>query len=89
MAVIKILFGWLKMIHSIQPIDDAAPLDDISGLKLPSDKVYSLREIYVAEANNIALATIKYLSAPPSKKIAPFAGNFTNILPPLSLLAFH
>jgi Fic-DOC domain mobile mystery protein B len=61
------------MIHSTQPIDDATPLDDISGLKLPSDKVYSLREIYIAEANNIALATIKYLAAPPSKKIAPFS----------------
>jgi Fic-DOC domain mobile mystery protein B len=61
------------MIHSTQPIDDATPLDDISGLKLPTDKVYSLREIYVAEANNIALATIKYLSAPPSKKVAPFS----------------
>jgi Fic-DOC domain mobile mystery protein B len=61
------------MIHSTQPIDDATPLDDISGLKLPSDKVYSLREIYVAEANNIAVATLKYLSAPPSKKIASFS----------------
>ena len=61
------------MIYSTQPIDDATPLDDISGLKLPSDKVYSLKEIYVAEANNIAIATIKYLSAPPSKKIAPFS----------------
>jgi len=61
------------MIHSTKPIADATPLDDISGLKLPSDKVYSLKEIYVAEANNIALATIKYLSAPPSKKVAPFS----------------
>ncbi|MBU0721454.1 mobile mystery protein B [bacterium] len=61
------------MIHSTKPIDDATPLDDISGLKLPSDKVYSLKEIYVAEANNIAQATIKYLSAPPSKKVAPFS----------------
>lgn len=61
------------MIHSTKPIDDATPLDDISGLKLPSDKVYSLKEIYVAEANNIALATLKYLSAPPSKKVAPFS----------------
>ncbi len=61
------------MIHSTKPIDDATPLDDISGLKLPSDKVYSLEEIYVAEANNIARATIKYLSAPPSKKSAPFS----------------
>ena len=60
------------MIHSTQPIDDATPLDDISGLILPSDKVYTLKEIYVAEANNIALATIKYLSAPPSIKLAPF-----------------
>jgi len=61
------------MIHSTKPIDDATPLDDISGLKLPSNKVYSLKEIYIAEANNIALATIKYLSAPPSKKVAPFS----------------
>jgi len=60
------------MIHSTKPIDDATPLDDISGLKLPKGKVYTLKEIYVAEANNIALATLKYLSAPPSKKIAPF-----------------
>ena len=60
------------MIHSTKPIDDATPLDDISGLKLPSNKVYTLKEIYVAEANNIALATLKYLSAPPSQKIAPF-----------------
>ena len=60
------------MIHSTQPIDDATPLDDISGLILPSDRVYTLKEIYVAEANNIALATLKYLSAPPSRKLAPF-----------------
>lgn len=61
------------MIHSTKAIDDATPLDDISGLKLSNDKVYALKEIYVAEANNIALATLKYLSAPPSKKIAPFS----------------
>lgn len=61
------------MIHSTKPIEDATPLDDISGLKLPSDKVYSLKEVYIAEANNIAIATIKYLSAPPSKKLAPFS----------------
>jgi len=61
------------MIHSTKPIDDATTPDDISGLKLPSDKVYSLKEIYVAEANNIAIATLKYLSAPPSKKAAPFS----------------
>jgi len=60
------------MIDSTKPIDDATPLDDISGLKLPNDKVYTLKEIYEAEAHNIALATLKYLSAPPSKKTAPF-----------------
>jgi Fic-DOC domain mobile mystery protein B len=68
------------MIHSTQPIDDATPLDDISGLKLPRDKVYSLKEVYVAEANNIALATIKYLSAPPSKKVAPFSYEWLSVL---------
>jgi len=61
------------MIHSTKPIDDATSLDDISGLRLSNDKVYSLKEIYIAEANNIAVATIKYLSAPPSKKVAPFS----------------
>ncbi|QFR49395.1 mobile mystery protein B [Sulfurimonas lithotrophica] len=61
------------MIHSTKPIDDATPLDDISGLKLPRDKVYTLKEIYVHEAKNIAIATLKYLSASPSKKIAPFS----------------
>lgn len=61
------------MINSTKPIVDATPLDDISGLKLPRDKVYTLKEIYVHEANNIAIATLKYLSAPPSKKIASFS----------------
>jgi len=60
------------MIYSTKPIDHATPVDDISGLKLPKNKVYSLSEIYVHEANNIALATLKYLSASPSKKLAPF-----------------
>lgn len=68
------------MIHSTKPIDDATPLDDISGLKLPNDKVYTLKEIYVAEANNIAIATLKYLSAPPSKKVAPFSYEWLSTL---------
>ncbi|MEA1982448.1 MAG: mobile mystery protein B [Campylobacterota bacterium] len=68
------------MINSTQPIDGATPLDDISGLKLPSDAVYTLREIYEAEANNIALATIKYLAAPPSKKVAPFSYEWLSVL---------
>lgn len=49
-------------------------------IKLPIDKVYSLKEVYVAEANNIALATIKYLAAPPSKKIAPFTYEWLSAL---------
>ena len=50
------------MIDSTKPIDDATPLDDTSGLKLPKNKSYSLKKIYVKEAENIADATIKYLS---------------------------
>jgi len=61
------------MIDSTKPIDDATPLEDISGLKLQQNKVYTLKEIYEAEAINIAHATLKYLSAPPSKTVAPFS----------------
>ncbi len=64
------------MIDSTKPIDDATPLNDTSGLKLPKNKTYTLKEIYVKEAENIADATIKYLSATPSKKEAPFTYNW-------------
>lgn len=60
------------MKDATESLDGATDLDDYSGLKLPSDKTYKLEEIYVYEAKNIAKATIKYLSAPPSVKIAPF-----------------
>jgi len=60
------------VIHSTKPIKDATPIDDISGLKLSNDKIYTLKEIYEAEANNIAQVALKYLSAPPPKKVAPF-----------------
>ncbi len=60
------------MTNNTKPIDDATPLDDISGLKISKSKSYSLKEIYEKEALNIANATLKYLSAPPSKKEAPF-----------------
>jgi hypothetical protein len=46
------------MPNHTKPIDGATPLDDISGLKLPKDKIYSLKEIYAYEANNIVLATL-------------------------------
>lgn len=61
------------MIDSTKPIDDATPLNDTSGLKLPKNRVYTLKDIYEEEAQNIANVTIKYLSAPPSKKEAPFS----------------
>ena len=35
------------MIDSTKPIDDATPLDDVSGLKLPKNKSYTLKEIYI------------------------------------------
>ena len=60
------------MIDSTQPIDDATPIDDTSGLKLSKNKSYTLKEIYDKEAENIANAVLKYLSAEPSKKEAPF-----------------
>jgi len=60
------------MIDSTKPIDAATLLDDMSGLKLPQNKSYTLKEIYFQEALNIAKPTIKYLSAIPSKKEAPF-----------------
>lgn len=46
--------------------------DDISGLLLDTTKQYTLQEIYIYEAKNITKATLKYLSAKPSKKLAPF-----------------
>ena len=54
-------------------ITDATYIDDISGLKLKISKVYTINEIYFLEAQNIAKATIKYLSIKPTKKIAPFS----------------
>jgi Fic-DOC domain mobile mystery protein B len=61
------------MIDSTKSIDDATPFGDVSGLKLPNDKVYTLSEVYEKEAENIATATIKYLSRPPLKREAPFS----------------
>jgi len=60
------------MIDSTKTIENATPLNDTSGLKLSTSKSYTLQEIYHAEALNIAQATLKYLSAPPGKKEAPF-----------------
>ncbi len=54
-------------------LQGATYVDDISGLKLDSSTNYTLEEIYLYEAKNITKATIKYLSATPSKKLAPFS----------------
>ncbi len=53
-------------------IADATPIDDISGLKLDTSRIYTLEEIYFYEAKNITKAALKYLSSMPSKKTAPF-----------------
>lgn len=53
-------------------IKGATPIDDISGLKLDTSRVYTLDDIYTFEAKNIRKATIKYLIERPSKKLAPF-----------------
>lgn len=47
--------------------------DDISGLLLDTSIQYTLQDIYVYEAKNITKATLKYLSAKPDKKLAPFS----------------
>ena len=63
------LFIWLNTIPVRVPVDATTALNDIRGLKLPVDELYSLRESYVrVEENNISLATIKYLSAAPSER---------------------
>jgi Fic-DOC domain mobile mystery protein B len=54
-------------------IQGATYNDDISGLKLDTSKQYTLQEIYLYEAKNITKATLKYLSAKPDKKLAPFS----------------
>jgi len=53
-------------------IKGATYVDDISGLKLDTSIHYTMKEIYLYEAKNITKATLKYLSAKPDKKLAPF-----------------
>lgn len=60
------------MIENIKTVKHSTPIDDISGLMLPKNRAYTLKEIYVKEAENIAMATIKYLSHIPVKREAPF-----------------
>lgn len=53
-------------------IKGATPIDDISGLKLNTSRVYTLDDIYTFEGKNIRKATIKYMIERPSKKLATF-----------------
>ena len=53
-------------------IKGATYIDDISGMKLDTSKAYTMQDIYLYEAKNITKATLKYLSAKPDKKLAPF-----------------
>ncbi len=68
------------MKNSTKSIEHATPIDDISGLKLSSSKMYTMSDIYEEEANNILQATLKYLSAIPTKKEAPFAYSWLLLL---------
>jgi len=61
-------------------IANATYIDDISGLKLDTSKPYTMQEIYLYEAKNITKATLKYLSATPDKKLAPFSYEWFMIL---------
>ena len=61
------------MKDATKQIDHATPVNDISGLKLSLARTYTMQDIYEEEAKNILEATLKYLSAVPSKKEAPFS----------------
>ncbi len=52
------------------PIDGQTPLDDLSGLRDRS--VRTRAELNAAEARNISLAMVKYLSVRPSARVARF-----------------
>jgi len=50
-------------------IEGATPIDDASGLKL---RIVTIEALYVAEAENIAKAVLKYLAGKPSRRSASF-----------------
>ena len=52
------------------PIKGETPIDDVSGLKIRS--VTNRKELSAVEAENIRQAMVKYMSARPSRKQAPF-----------------
>src|SRR5262245_55115451 len=46
------------------------PLDDLSGLR--DRGIRTMAELNIAEAENIRRATLKYLGAKPTRRVAPF-----------------
>lgn len=52
------------------PIPGQTPLDDLSGLRVKGIRTTS--ELNAAEAENIRRATVKYLAARPSRRLARF-----------------
>lgn len=53
-----------------EPISGETPLDDFSGLRV--EGITSKAALNAVEAENIRKATVKYLAARPTRRIAPF-----------------
>lgn len=53
-----------------EPIPGETPLDDLSGLRIKG--IRTRAELNAVEAENIRKATVKYLAARPTRRIAPF-----------------
>jgi len=59
-----------ELVGGWAPIPGETPIDDLSGLKV--EGVTNREQLSAVEAKNILKATVRYLAAPPSKKVAPF-----------------
>ncbi len=57
-----------------QTLPGETPIDDISGLKLKG--VRTRKQLAAVEAENVLKATVKYLAARPSRRLAPFDLNW-------------
>ena len=53
-----------------EPIPGETPLDDLSGLRVQG--ITTKAALNAVEAENIRKATVKYLAAKPTRRIAPF-----------------
>ncbi|HWL11201.1 MAG TPA: mobile mystery protein B [Planctomicrobium sp.] len=52
------------------PLPGETPLDDVSGLILKN--IRTRKQLFLAEAENIRKATVKYLAQTPTARMAPF-----------------